>query len=218
MPRPIILVRHGQSEHHVRGLTGGWTDTPLTDLGHEQARRVAARLKRELKGESVALYTSDLLRAGGTAQYIATALGVEPVIDERIREHNNGEAVNLTMAEADERFPGAFSRSLFEPGWRMFPGAETGAELFARCAAFLDSLTGDGPTAVVVTHGGTIMCLVGHWLGMESHQLAPIQIPAYTTSITTLTTWRGRRELERLNDTAHLEGIEGWTSLGELRE
>ena len=99
------------------------------------------------------------------------------------------------------------------------PGAETGTEFFARCAAFLDSLTGDGPTAVVVTHGGTIMCLVGHWLGMESHQLAPIQFAAYTTSITTLTvTSRGFHELERLNDVAHLEGLEGWTSLGKLRD
>ena len=40
MPPPpaIIIVRHGQSEHHVRGLTGGWTDTPLTALGHGQRR------------------------------------------------------------------------------------------------------------------------------------------------------------------------------------
>ncbi len=30
---PIILVRHGESESNVGKLTGGWTDTPLTELG-----------------------------------------------------------------------------------------------------------------------------------------------------------------------------------------
>ncbi len=28
--KELILLRHGESEHLVRGLTGGWTDTPLT--------------------------------------------------------------------------------------------------------------------------------------------------------------------------------------------
>ena len=34
-PRSLILVRHGESQHHVLGLSGGWTDTPLTDGGRE---------------------------------------------------------------------------------------------------------------------------------------------------------------------------------------
>jgi probable phosphoglycerate mutase len=100
IPPLVILVRHGQSEHHVRGLTGGWTDTPLTEIGHEQAVRVAARLKEELGQTPITLYTSDLLRAGETARHIARAFGVEPVADPRIREHNNGEGAGLTIDEA----------------------------------------------------------------------------------------------------------------------
>ncbi|MEX1102882.1 MAG: histidine phosphatase family protein, partial [Dehalococcoidia bacterium] len=165
-PRLVVIVRHGQSEHHVRKLTGGWTDTSLTELGHEQARRVATRLKDELGDREITLYTSDLLRAGETAQHIAGAFGVEPLIDDRLREHNNGEAANLTIEEARIRYPAWFSEgsSIWAFGSPApAPGAETGAEFYARSASFLDSLPEEGPIPVIVTHGGTIMCLVARW-------------------------------------------------------
>ena len=31
--RKIIVIQHCQSEHHINNMTGGWTDTPLTELG-----------------------------------------------------------------------------------------------------------------------------------------------------------------------------------------
>jgi probable phosphoglycerate mutase len=33
----IILIRHAESEHNILGLTGGWSDTQLTDKGRKQA-------------------------------------------------------------------------------------------------------------------------------------------------------------------------------------
>jgi broad specificity phosphatase PhoE len=217
-PKLVVIVRHGQSEHHVRKLTGGWTDMSLTEVGHEQARRVAARLKQELGDREITLYTSDLLRAGETARHLADAFGVEPVIDERIREHNNGEAANLTIEEARVRYPAWFAEgsSIWAFGSPApAPGAETGAEFFARCASFLDSLPADGPVPVIVTHGGTIMCLVARWLLMEPHSIAAVGFTAHTTSITVLTGHRFR-EVERLNDVAHLAGMSGWVSIGDL--
>jgi broad specificity phosphatase PhoE len=31
----LILIRHGQSEHHIQGLTGGWTEYVANALGIE---------------------------------------------------------------------------------------------------------------------------------------------------------------------------------------
>jgi probable phosphoglycerate mutase len=213
-PKLVILVRHGQSEHHVRRLTGGWTDTPLTELGHEQAVRVATRLKDELGDRPISLYTSDLLRAGETAHHIARAFGVKAVADERLREHNNGAAANLTWDEANTRWPDAFRISMWAKEEPPFPGAESGRAFYERCAGFLDSLPADGPIPIVVTHGGTILCLVARWLLLEPRGIAPVSFSAYTTSITVLEGYP-HRGIERLNDVAHLAGMAGWESLGD---
>jgi probable phosphoglycerate mutase len=214
LPRSIILVRHGQSEHHVRGLTGGWTDTPLTDLGREQARRVASRLKSELAGMPVRLYSSDLKRAAQTAGTISEALNLAVQYDERLREHNNGECANLTWEEASRRYPDVLGRPLplDEPA---YPGAETARALFERAGGFLHSLYAGVGTPILVSHGGTIVCLIGQWLGMTAEVLQTMGFEAYPTSVTVLRDRGTGRGVERANDVTHLSGMEGWASIGE---
>ena len=41
----FILVRHGQTEANEKDYVGGSTDDPLTETGHEQARKVGAFLR-----------------------------------------------------------------------------------------------------------------------------------------------------------------------------
>lgn len=214
MPGSVILVRHAESEHHIKRLSGGWTDTPITENGHRQAHLVARRLKSELGGHPVRLITSDLLRTQNTARHIAEALGVEPLLDERLREFNNGEAAGLTAEEVERRWPR-------EPGpmgldERPWPGCETWREFYARAGAFLDSLVFDGPTPLLVTHGGTLFVLVAHWLGLPPERMKVVNFSAHVTSISVLRTWHGLREVERLNDIAHLAGHEGHVPLGEI--
>ena len=214
-PRLIILARHAQSEHHVRRMTGGWTDMPLTPLGHEQSKRLAARLKSELGDTPIAVYTSDFQRAAQTAAHIATAFYVAPIADARLREHNNGAAANMTIEEARAEFPGALEPWLIDD--RPFPDCESGRELFERAAAFLDDLQDDGRVPVVVSHGGTIECMIARWLMLTPEAVEPISLGAHTTGVTTLSrgAW-GRAMVERMNDVAHLAGMEGWVGIGEL--
>jgi probable phosphoglycerate mutase len=212
----IILVRHGQSQHHVLRLSGGWTDTPLTGLGHHQAGLAANRLREELGTVPVALHTSDLLRASETAAHLAEALAIDARPDARLREYNNGDAANLTHDEAQRRYPEAYKRSLFDSEVPLFPNGESGAEFLARCGAFLDSLDPAG-THVAVTHGGTILGLVAHWLSIPREALARMHFMADPASFTVLTDGRWRT-LERLNDTAHLRGTEGSAGLAGYTE
>ncbi len=213
MPRTFILVRHAQSEHHVRGLTGGWTDTPLTELGHRQAQRVAERLGRELNGVPVALYASDLARTRETADHIARRLGLLPTFDERLREWNNGEAAGLSWEEANTRWP---QPSRWTADLRHWPGSETWREFQSRAASFVASLPASEATALIVTHGGTIEALVSAWLGFTADAMEDVGFRSDVTGITVLAERGGSspyRSLERTNDTSHLEGIEGSTAL-----
>jgi broad specificity phosphatase PhoE len=190
---------------------------PLTRLGHQQATLLGARFREELAGVAVALYTSDLLRAGETARHLAAAFGVEAVADERLREWNNGAEANITRAEGRARFPDAYGRSIWGGDEPLFPGSETGRQFSARCGAFLDELPEKGPLPVIVTHGGTILALVGHWLGLAPEALGRLNFHADPTSITVLVASQFRG-LARLNDTAHLTGTESQVSVAMLAE
>lgn len=213
MARPIvILVRHAESEHHIRRLSGGWTDTPLTELGREQAEAVANRLKREVAGP-VRVYTSDLKRAAETAAPIAAAFAVPAIGDWRLREHNNGEAIDLTIDEMLERFP---QRPFpHPPDHRPFPGGETAREFRARVDSFMEQLSIEDATTILVTHGGTMRPLIGHWLALSEETVSAIGFPSPVTGITVLSVgWHGMREIERLNDVGHLAGMPGYAPIG----
>lgn len=208
----IVVVRHAESEHHIRRLSGGWTDTPLTELGQRQAAAVAARLAREVAGP-VRLYTSDLKRAAETAARIAAALGIEAVPDWRLREHNNGAAIDLTVDEMLARFP----QKPFPhpPDHRPFPGGETAREFRARVTSFMDELVLDERPTILVTHGGTLRPLIACWLGLDDETVGRIGFPSHVTGITVLTVgWHGMREVERMNDVGHLLGMPGYVSVG----
>jgi probable phosphoglycerate mutase len=75
----LILVRHGEAEHHVKGLTGGWTNTPLTALGKKQAQLTGKHLKDHILDSSFGFFSSDLDRAFQTAEILGSYLGVSPV-------------------------------------------------------------------------------------------------------------------------------------------
>ena len=65
----LILVRHGQSQSNVVRRFNGQTDSPLTELGKEQAELTAKYIKDNFKIDKV--YASDLQRAYYTGQKIA---------------------------------------------------------------------------------------------------------------------------------------------------
>jgi len=98
--KEIYVVRHGQSEHHVRDMTGGWTDLPLTPLGQGQAIRLAEHLASVIGMRTVSLFCSDLQRASMTAAAVTKRLEIVVVEDTGLREFNNGRARGLTNSEA----------------------------------------------------------------------------------------------------------------------
>ena len=157
----IILLRHGQSVHHVTDLTGGWTDTGLTALGRRQASCVAARLAREIADAPYPLYTSDLLRASQTAAIIGRALNIAPAPEPGLRGYNNGIARGLTRQEAD-RIQAPRSRPFID--WRPCPESETWREFYTRTSSCMERLHATGQSLLIVTHGGVLINSIIWWL------------------------------------------------------
>lgn len=66
--RRLYFIRHGLSVNNVEGKLSGTTDTPLTDIGREQAR-LAGNAAKKLSIDTIV--TSPLSRATETANIIA---------------------------------------------------------------------------------------------------------------------------------------------------
>ncbi|KAI1206208.1 phosphoglycerate mutase-like protein [Annulohypoxylon truncatum] len=72
----ILLVRHGESVDNVAGLYAGSRDSPLTNHGVLQIKRLGAHLakRQETIGPIKHIFTSNLQRAYQTAEAVAEAL------------------------------------------------------------------------------------------------------------------------------------------------
>ena len=209
---PLILIRHGHAEHLDGDLTGGWTDTRLTELGRRQSKALASRLSIELEGFECSILCSDLRRAHETATIVGEALGVEPIKTRELREINNGIARGMTKEEAAMHFSEPVPPLL---DWRAYPGAETWREFYGRVSSYMDSLDiGDDGLLIIVAHGGTIVQIVNWWLRLDLETLASVFYETAPASITVLkVNSLGDRTIERLNDAAHLHA-EGLHDLG----
>jgi probable phosphoglycerate mutase len=201
--KELILVRHAEAQYMVDNLTGGWTDTPLTDRGRHQAQQTGAALRALLGTGPFAFYASDLARASETAKIIGTHIHAVPVCARELRDFNNGLAANRPHAEAE-----ALSLPVTQPIMDSvpYPGAESWRTLWQRVAGFMDALQRrDIERAVLVTHASAIVCILQWWLQLPDALLSKTSFDAEPCSITRCTAneW-GERKLTKLNDTAHL--------------
>ncbi len=215
MIKRIILVRHGESDHHVRGLTGGWTDSHLTALGERQAHVTGERLAELLEGAESCLYSSDLARAAETARIVGERLDVTPVLDADLREFNNGEAADMTWEQAQE-----IQRSPTEPlvDHVPYPGAESWRMMNERVCRCLERVAHECPdTAVIISHTLSGMCVVHWWLRLGPEWWDRIAYDFDPCSLTLLNVnVFGERTISRLNDTRHLAAAGSESEAGAM--
>ena len=187
----------------VSDLTGGWTNSHLTEAGKAQANAVAHWLSEELPNGQIRVLCSDLNRAVQTAKPIAEALAVDFTRHRGIRELNNGIAAGKTKQEAKTLLDGS---SMISIDWHPYPMSESWREFYVRVNTFMDELypTLD-ETVIVVCHGGTINMIISWWLGLEPEHMNRIFFESAPTGVTLLhVAFRENHAIERLNDTYHL--------------
>ena len=168
---PMLLLRHGQSEWNAVRRWQGAADTPLTELGREQAIGAAASLRTSAV-EFCGVWTSDLARAGETALIIAAELDIGPVVAEpRLREAFAGEWEGMTPDEIELAYPGWLSAH------RRPASFETSDAVVGRATGALRSIAdsaapaGSGAAALIVTHSGLIRSVIRH------HGATDVRIP-----------------------------------------
>ncbi len=201
--KELILVRHGESEHHVQGLTGGWTNTGLTDLGKKQAELTGYRLQSFVHSRTPVFYASDLNRAVQTAQIIGSIIGINPQFEESLREMNWGIAIDMTLKKAQE-----LELEKTEPliDWVPFPGAESRRMLYERLSKYLDVIEEKlEDFVIIVSHGNAIKSCIYWWLEIPLAMQSQLDFDIDAGSITHLriNDWE-EKTLSLLNSSDHL--------------
>lgn len=173
----IITVQHTQSVHHTNGMVGSWTDWDLTPLGRSQADRIGKKLKDELEGKDVLIYSSDLKRAAQTAEEISKYLGKEPVFRQELRERNLGKCCGKSVQWLRENIE-CEEKTVDD---RLFSDGESRRDCWNRLRPFYeDVMASDEEIIIIVSHGDLLslwnaMCL---GLSVESFYDADIHGPA----------------------------------------
>jgi broad specificity phosphatase PhoE len=142
----LVYETHAITTDNEAGIATGWLPGVLSAAGHESARELGARRRRDA---IATVYVSDLARAVETARIAFADAGIPavPVVqDARLRECNYGRLNGMPRDLLDiER-----ASHVDEP----WPGGESYRDVVARTASFLEDLVrhSDGRRVLVIAH------------------------------------------------------------------
>ena len=198
----LLLLRHGETAWNRERRYQGWTDTPLSATGVQQAEAAA----RELKEHAfAAVYASPLRRARDTAAAIARPHGLEVETDPAFRELGFGEWEGLTLDEARARDTALYQTWARTPHLVSPPGAETLAQVRERVLAGLERLRAGHKDDVVclVAHGIPVRILILEALGLGLDRIWSLH--SAPTGISELEFRDDWTALHRMNTLVHLD-------------
>lgn len=167
-PQRIVLVRHGESQGNADETI--YERVPdhalgLTERGWKQAWKVGEQLRAMFGDERVQAFVSPYRRTRQTFQ----ALGLDPTStgmqeEPRLREQDWG-----NLQDLDDIKQQRVARDAYGHFFYRFTRGESGADVFDRVGAFLESLHRDferpdfPPNALLVTHGLMMRLFCMRW-------------------------------------------------------
>jgi probable phosphoglycerate mutase len=158
----VLLLRHAETAAPDR-FHGAESDIGLGDRGFEQAEAVAKKLAAL---HPDAIYSSPMLRARQTAEPIALARGLKPIIVPDLHERRMGPLSGMTLLEGWDAYTQAMDRWKAGDLDAAHEGGESYSQMRARVVpAFVELASRHpGETIVVVAHGVVIRVLLSSLL------------------------------------------------------
>jgi broad specificity phosphatase PhoE len=151
----VFAIRHGETAWSLSGQHTGTTDIPLTDNGHQLARRLQPVLAKEA---FALVLVSPLQRARETCEL--TGLGARAVIDPDLVEWNYGDYEGLTLKQIHER----------APGWLLFrdgcPAGESPGQVGARVDRVIARARQADGNVALFAHGHILRVFAAGWIGL----------------------------------------------------
>ena len=179
----FVIIRHGQSQWNAENRFTGSVDSPLTDLGRQQAREAGTLLKAYRPPNFGIGFTSCLQRSIETMSIILTEIDQTNLLVERsetLNERMYGDLQGLDKDEAEARF-GVDQVFLWRRGYNdRPPNGESLADTQARVipyfkTAILPYLQAGQPV-LVVAHGNSLRALVMELEHINAEDITKVEL------------------------------------------
>lgn len=162
----LYLVRHGETEWNVKKINQGQSESFLTEIGVQQAKETAEKLK-DVKFDKI--FSSDLSRAYKTAEIIRFDRKIIIQTSKLLRERAHGsfegkhaDVFKNTLKEKSKERENLTGKEYHS--FRLAPDVETDEEVVSRFLIKLKEIAVSYPnkTVLVVTHAACIRQFLIH--------------------------------------------------------
>ena len=200
--KTIITIQHTQSVHHTNGMVGSWTDWELSELGVNQAKKIGEKLKAELDGKEFVMYSSDLLRAKQTAEYVGKSLGLTPILRNELRERNLGKCCGKSVQWLRENIE-QHEKTIDD---RLFSDAESRRDEWNRLKPFFDEIMSNNEkNIIIVSHGDLLSVFNMMFLGLGVETINTCEVFGLAGGVSYMfENNEGKRFIKRISDMSYI--------------
>lgn len=200
--KTIITIQHTQSVHHINGMVGSWTDWELSELGVNQAKKIGEKLKVELDGKEFVMYSSDLLRAKQTAEYVGKSLGLTPILRNELRERNLGKCCGKSVQWLRENIE-QHEKTIDD---RLFSDAESRRDEWNRLKPFFDEIMSNNErNIIIVSHGDLLSVFNMMFFGLGVETINTCEVFGLAGGVSYMfENDEGKRFIKRISDMSYI--------------
>jgi broad specificity phosphatase PhoE len=201
----LYVTRHGETEWNTEGRMQGWNDSPLTNLGINQAHWLHERLKDI---DFNAIYSSPAGRAYKTAEILKGERNIEIVAHNALKEINLSEWEGLDQKNIKDKDEEQFYNFWNAPHLYKPLSGEDFVELQHRVISGIKEIVKGhkDETVLIVTHTMTLKALMA---SLKNKPISTIWDPPFIkqTSLTVIEIDDDKINIEMYADASHHKEI-----------
>lgn len=178
MVTTLYLVRHGKTVGSEVKTYKGSIDIPMSEAGIEQIKNTARFISNYDKASRLStVYCSPLSRAVKSAEIIAEAYGLTPLISPDLMERHFGIWEGMSYTEIEEKYPEEFEAWTNNPLIYSPTNGESTCEVRDRIIPALENIISrhNGESIAIVAHGGVNRIILCHILGIPLENIFRIE-------------------------------------------
>lgn len=198
----LYLVRHGTTDGNISGIFQGRVDYPLNEMGHRQGEYLALRFA-DVPLDAV--YTSPLIRARQTAEYLCRGKDLTPIPEPGVIELDAGKIDGRPREENLLNYPRQMELLMEDVAKFYPPGGESIQQLYDRVGEAVTRIVTENPgrTVAIVAHGMALMTYNNLLHGIPRDRLQRLMMTNMSVT-TVLYPQPDRPQLQTFNDDSHI--------------